>query len=369
MTSRRFGFRPSPDLVRLSLRDRLTALARSWRLLLRLALATTAAWTIATYGFGHELAFFAPIAAILVILAGTGVRTRTVVELIIGVAVGVLVAELLVTLIGRGAWQLGLTVSIAVMLTILARLGDFSTLQAAISSILIVAVVPPEDAANPALTRFLDALIGGGTGLLILLILPRNAVRDLDREVQSLLRTIARILSQCARALRTADAQLADQALREARGTQPTVDAMIRTAARSAEAARFAPIRWRQRDHLDLYARAVDDLDNAMRDVRVLARRVRAVERRGQPVPDAVAAAIEELASGIAVYADDLAHRDDFAEATDILLRAAQRATVAMTDSNAAGVIAICVQIRSLAGDMLFACGLSPEDYDGLLGE
>lgn len=369
MTSRRFASVVRRYRPKVTVRDRFMAVRRSWRSLVRLIVAASLSWALATYLFGHEQAFFAPISAVIVIRAGNGLRIRTLVELIVGVSLGVLVAELLLGFIGRGTWQLGLVVGVAATAAVFAYVGGLSVIQAANSAILVVAIVPPPGATDPALTRFIDCLIGGLIGLALIALLPRNAVRDLDREVQTLLRTVARILGRCARALRRHDQALADEALAEARATQPLVDSMLQTAEWSAETTRIAPLRWRQRSHLRVYSRAVDDLDNAMRDVRVLARRVRGSERRGHDVPPEVATAMEELASGIAIYADDLLERDDFSEATEMLVKAAQRATSAMATSSTVGVIAICVQIRSLAGDMLFACGLTPEDYDTLLGD
>jgi len=60
---RRMRLRYSDD----SFTDRLWTIRHRWRLLLRLSLATSIAFLIATEVLGHEQAFFAPIAAIVLI--------------------------------------------------------------------------------------------------------------------------------------------------------------------------------------------------------------------------------------------------------------------------------------------------------------
>ena len=166
-----------------SLTDRLWTVRRRWRLLLRLSLATSIAYFIATEVLDHRQAFFAPIAAIVALISGGGARVRTVLELVFGVAIGVLVGELLILGIGRGAWQMALVVALAVIVGTLVGLTGLALTQAATSSVLLTAVIPFAGTGNPAVTRFLDALVGGLVGLAMVLLIPRNPVRDIDREV------------------------------------------------------------------------------------------------------------------------------------------------------------------------------------------
>ena len=189
-----------PPLRRLRLRrpesfvERLRRVRKRWRLLVRLGVATSVAYLVATEVFGHQQAFFAPVAATIVIVAGAGVRGRTLVELVLGVAIGVGVGELLILTVGRGVWQMALIVLLTVVAATLLGLKGLALTQAANSSVLLAAVVPAAGAGNPAVTRFIDALIGGLCGLAMVLLLPRNPVRDIDTEVQRLLRQLAAVL-------------------------------------------------------------------------------------------------------------------------------------------------------------------------------
>ncbi|MCW2770223.1 MAG: hypothetical protein JWR27_1656 [Aeromicrobium sp.] len=347
-----------------TLTDRVRVLRRRWRTLLRLSLGTATAYFFATHVLDHRQAFFAPVACVIVLIAGAGLRGRTSYELVLGVSIGVLVGELLILGIGRGAWQMALIVTLTVTIATLLGLKGLALTQAANSSVLLAAVVPVVGAGNPAITRFLDALVGGAVGLAMILLIPRNAVRDIDREVQVFLNRLGGILSRIAQSLRTIDAALADIALQEARSMQPLVESMTSTAANVSEIARMSPMRWRQREHVETYVSTVHDLDNAVRDARVMARKTSALLRHGERVPAGMDQAIDALARAIGIFADDLSERDDFEEARQQLVEAARMATVALPEAMTMNSAAIAAQIRSLAADLLYASGYSRDEID-----
>jgi uncharacterized membrane protein YgaE (UPF0421/DUF939 family) len=346
------------------LTDRLWTVRRRWRLLLRLSLATSIAYFIATEILDHRQAFFAPIAAIVALISGGGARVRTVLELVFGVAIGVLVGELLILGIGRGAWQMALVVALAVVVGTLVGLTGLALTQAATSSVLITAVIPFAGTGNPAVTRFLDALVGGLVGLAMVLLIPRNPVRDIDREVQKFLTRLAAVLNRVAGALRDQDADLADRALNDARNLQPLVDSLTETAHNVAEVARISPLRWRQRAHVQLYTATVIDLDHAVRDARVLARKTSALLRHHEVVPGDMALAVDALAGAIGIFADDLSERDDFEEARGELVQAARMASLALPEAVTMNSASIAAQIRSLAADLLYASGYTRAEID-----
>lgn len=57
--------------------------------------------------------FFAPVAALVCLGMSYGQRLRRTVEIVVGVAVGVAVADLVVRVVGVGTWQIVLTVAVA----------------------------------------------------------------------------------------------------------------------------------------------------------------------------------------------------------------------------------------------------------------
>lgn len=347
-----------------SFRDRLWLVRRRWRLMLRLGISASVAYLVATEVFGHQQAFFAPIAAVVVITAGAGLRGRTLVELVGGVALGVLVGELLILSIGRGTWQMALIVTLTVVVATLTGLRGLALTQAANSSVLLAAVVPAAGAGNPAVTRFIDAFIGGVCAMAMVLLLPRNPVRDIDTEVQRLLHQLASVLRGTARALREGEPDVADEALQRARNLQPGIESLDATARNVSEIARMSPMRWRQRDHLALYVGAVRDFDNAIRDSRVLARRVSAMLRHGERPPPAIADAVEQLADAVDTVSDDLSQHDQFAEARERLVGAARTAVLGAPSVLTLNTAAVVAQVRSIAADLLYVCGATRDEID-----
>ncbi|GAA3532354.1 FUSC family protein [Aeromicrobium flavum] len=350
-----------------SLQDRLARVRRSWRLLLRLAVATGGAFAIATYAFGHTQAFFAPIAAVITMMAGAGRRQRVIFELILGVAFGVLVGELLILAIGRGGWQMALVASLTAVVAMLFNLTGMALTQAINSGVLLAAVVPLAGAANPAVTRFTDALIGGLCGFVMMLLLPRNTMRDIDESLQKLLEGLTRVLGHVAEAMRTDDATLADSALAEARDAQPIIESLHSTAANVSEIVRLAPLRWHQRADVERYAGSVNDLDNALRDARVLARRVASMLRHGERAPARLTDAVETLVAALRIYADEFSSAVELERANERLVEASDLAMHAMADRLTVNTASIAAQVRSLAADLLMAGGVPRTALDDLL--
>ena len=362
---RGFSFRALTEGQRdLSFSQRLLAVRRRWRLILQLGIGTGVAWLIAHEVFGHGQPFFAPISAVIAIMAGGGLRHRAAIELVLGVSVGILVGEGIIHVIGRGSWQISIVVILAIVIGTLLGLKGLALTQTITSSILLAAVVPVAGATNPGITRFLDALIGGLVGFGMTLLVPRNPVRDIDQEVQSILKGLAGSLSQVAAALRDQDSRGADRALLRVRNMQPAVDAMIATATNAREIARMAPLRWKQRDHVESYFSSLANIDNAVRDARVLARRASTMLRHGEVPPPDLPTAIDALGRAIGIFGSDLSERDAFDEAQRELIQAARIATLALPEAATINTASTIAQVRSLAADLLFASGFTRDEID-----
>lgn len=136
------------------------ASADAW-LLLQRTIAATIAWAIAKHVFDHHEPFFAPIAAVVALNASLGERGSNALRLLLGVAVGIVVGELTVVVLGGRAWAMVLSIFAA--MTIARALGGarVTIAQAAAGAILTVSSangqVGPE--------RLVDALIGAFVAL------------------------------------------------------------------------------------------------------------------------------------------------------------------------------------------------------------
>lgn len=343
--------------VGVSLADRARAVVGSWRVIVRLSVAPALAWWVSMQIFEHNQAFFAPIAAVLTLTVGSGERLSIVVEIVIGAAFGILVGELLVLSIGRGTWQLLLVVALAVVSARFIGLPGLAITQAVVSGVLLVAVVPLPGMTDPALARFADALIGGLIGLGMIIVLPANPVREMDRAIQGLREELAGILDKLAQALRDQDAGLAAEALSRARSTQPLVDTVGALADSAGEMARLSPFRWRQRGEMAQRDSALIELDHAVRNTRVLSRRTAAMLRHREPVPPGLADSVAELAR--------LARTD--AENVSALIEVARSAIAAASTDLTINTAALASQIRAIVADMMLAAGTPYDDLDRVL--
>ena len=145
-----------------------------WLQILQTAVAACVAWFLAALLLELDRPpTFAPIAAVISLGLAVGQRARRAVELTLGVAFGILIADFLVSILGVGAVQAGIVVALA--MTVAAFLGsqEIGVNEAAVTAIIIMITLQFAGQGLP-LDRFLEALIGGGTALLINALLPVN---------------------------------------------------------------------------------------------------------------------------------------------------------------------------------------------------
>ena len=116
-----------------------------------------------------------------------------------------------------------------------------------------------------------------------------------------------------------------------------------------------------------LYARSLRHIDHAVRDARVLVRRVHTMLRRGDREGIVLAPVIEELAAAVGLFADNLAE-DHLDEVRGALLETARKATAVLESPHSLGVTVVVAQIRSVAADLLYATGITAVELDELLG-
>ena len=154
-------------VVRNRLRLGVLRLRGGWLPILQTALAACVAWFLAVVLLGIDRPTFAPIAAVIVLGLAVGQRGRRAAELPLGVAFGVAIGDLLVSALGVGAVQAGIFVALAMAAAVLLLGGsDLGVNETAISAMIIMITFPSLDAGFP-IERVFEALIGGGTALLV----------------------------------------------------------------------------------------------------------------------------------------------------------------------------------------------------------
>lgn len=344
--------------------DRLRRVRLTLLPIVQSAVGAALAWWVASGPLiGHDQPFFAPIAALISLGVGIGQRLTRVLELVVGVALGVLVADTLIGVIGAGVLQIALVVGLAMVVAVFLGGGPVSVAQAASSAALVATLVPPRPGEIVNFERFVDASVGGLVGLIVsALLLPVNPVAAARRQIDPLLNTAADLMDDLAVAVAGRDRSAATQALATARGTQAAVDDMHTALEGSAEVARMAPVRWHARGQLVGYIDAATPVDYLVRDLRVLARHAVAALRRNEPIPVEVGQSLRALAGAVRLLRIDLSSGDLPREAQASAIAAAEIATEALEHTGGFSSQVVVAQVRSLAVDVLLASGLERDE-------
>jgi len=329
-------------------------------LILQTAVAASVSWELASLAFPHSSPLFAPIAAIVCLASGYAQRTRRTLELILGVALGIGVADLAARATGTGWWQLFLITLAAMSVAVLIDAGRVFVLQAGLSAMIVVTVQPP--GSGLAGQRFLEVLIGGSVALAVSSLAPADPRRALSAAAASVLDEFKETLRDIARALDDLDLPRARGALERAR-TIDSQTANWQDEVRVAQETMWTSPAVRRRQHeIDAQAQAAAYMDLAVRNLRVLSRAViRAIEL-GEAVPAGMGVALQQLAHAAADLAAELSGDTEHADSRRPVLLAVAAAATALQEHGSLPVAAIVGQIRSTATDLLSALGDREED-------
>ena len=340
-----------------SVRHRLTRLRHQFFFIVQCALAAAAAWWVATALLHHHSAFFAPITAMLCLGMSYGQRLRRVIDVTIGVAIGVLVGDIFVHFFRSGVWQIAVVVIVAMTIAVLFGAGPLLVSQAGLQSILVTTLVAqPEQ----GLSRWFDAVVGGSVALLAATIAPASPLRRPRAQAAVVVTELSAILASTARALRQNDTDLATGALTRARLSEHALDELRGLSAEGIAVFRLSPFRRRHLPAVQAIADLVEPLDRAIRNVRVLVRRATVALWEDEEVPVAYVDLISSLAVVTAEIAGRLNERE-LAEGSRDALSAIARASSLVAPHPSLSAEVIRAQVRSAVVDLLMLTGLSYE--------
>ncbi|RAO38060.1 uncharacterized protein PSN13_01031 [Micromonospora saelicesensis] len=346
---------------RATLHDRLHRVRMAGGLAVQAGLAAGLAYLISHKVLGNPQPVFAPISAVGTLAASVGQRFRRTIELIVGVGVGVAVGDLLIYLLGTGAWQLGLVVTVAILLTIFAGASVAIVIQAAATAVLIVTLSPSTQ--NLEIPRFVDAFLGGGIALLVTaVLLPLNPLRVINRAARPALDLLAAQLDATADGLRNRDRAAIQSALERLRNNKEELATLGEAIEGAKETATLSPARWHRRDELTHYAEAADPIDRAMRNSGTLIRRSVTLVEDEEPVPDPMPDAIAHLAESVRLLKHEFAAGEEPEKARERSLRAVSEAGRAYGAGVGFSGSVVIAQIRTTASDLLVASGIEQEE-------
>jgi uncharacterized membrane protein YgaE (UPF0421/DUF939 family) len=339
---------------RLSLGARVNRLrSKGWHLG-QAAVAAGVAFWVASDVLGHPTPFFAPIAAVVCLGTSYGQRLRRVAEVTLGVALGVLIADLLVLGFGSGPWQISLIVLLSMSTALLLNAGGLFVTQAAVQSIVVVTFAL---SSSQALLRWTDAVLGGAVALVAATVVPRAPLRRPRDEAAKVADTIATLLRGAARGMRNGDVDQTLDLLADARETDVLIGELKQAADEGLSVVRSSPFRARHRGPLRQLAELVEPLDLALRNTRVIVRRTAVAAYRGAPVPEEYAALCDDLATALDEVAAELRADRSPAAVQPHLLRLGE-ASSRLPRSQELSAEVVLAQLRSIIADLLRMTGM-----------
>ncbi len=337
----------------------------NWWAVAQTAVAASAAWYLAGLILGHEKPFVAPIAAVIALGGTIGREGRRAIEWVFGVALGLVVADLLMMLIGTGSVQIAVVVGLVMAVAMFLGSGPGFVTEAGVSAILVVTLDP--STAGPTPDRFFDALVGCCVALTVHLISPVDTKRMVEKAARPVLGNLAFALEETADALGEGDREKAKHALRAARSLDAEVDGLKEILAAGYEDARLSPKARKALRYFAFYATAAEGIDLAVRNTRVLARSAVSAVSSGEPAPDNLTEAVRALARSAEALAVQLEEPARAAGTCHFALEAAGKAMTALGERNDLETNMLVGQVRSTAIDLLQASGMDSETASGAL--
>ncbi|MFP3713278.1 FUSC family protein [Puerhibacterium sp. TATVAM-FAB25] len=353
-------------VVRSRVRQGWSRVRASFWPVLQASLAAGVAYGIGLYVLGHEMPFFAAIAAWVCLGFSFERELRKIAEVAVGVAVGVGMGDLVVHLIGAGWWQLVTVMFVSALLGRFIDRGAVLASQAGTQAIVVAGL--PILSGGP-FGRWADALVGGLVALAVALLTPGDPRRALRTAGATATNALADTLRMVATALREADPEGLQAALVRGRAAEPALQDWMESAHHASDQARVSVNR-RHRDEIVRLEKQAVLVERAMRSVRVLARRAAATValvdlEHLEPMADLVdryAVAVGELAAAVS-------RGTDLGAARAALEAVAHDADPHVLGAGAWEVQALVMLVRSPVVDTLEATGATGQEARAALTE
>jgi hypothetical protein len=272
------------------------------------------------------------------------------------VAIGIGLGDTLILLIGTGPLQIGLVVVGAILVATAVGGGPPLVVQAASSAVLVATLTSQT---GLPWTRFFDALVGGAVGLAVMtILLPLNPLTVVRRAADPALTALADGLHEVAGALAEADADRAQHALAGLRAAEDQFAAFQAAMKAASENVAFAPARWRTRAPLAQYVDGADQLTYALRNVRVLIRRISTALGDDEPIPAVLPQSIALLGDAVDLLRQEWAKGVEPVATRERALRAAAESGRAYDEGVGFSGGVVVAQVRTTVTDLLRATGV-----------
>lgn len=337
---------------------------------MQIVVAVVVSYSIAHYLLGHGT----PLIAVTVTITALGIardaRPRRVLDIAVGVTVGILTSELIVLVIGKGPWQLAVVLFATLVVTRAVSPNPAFAVAAAVQSMIVVLL--PDPAGGP-FTRSIDALVAGVVALAATGLIPRDPRRAASRDGRVLFSVFTESLGGLVDALAHGSLPAAELALERLRRTQELVDNWTTSLDTAVSVARISPWLRRHLPELLVQTRVLASADLASRHLRIIARRIAVVVQDGDAHPELAALMGElrnsvELLGRVELPGRESVERDTRGASRTALTDLARRLDPAtITPDGALRETLVVVLVRPLVVDLLVGTGLPADDSKALL--
>jgi uncharacterized membrane protein YgaE (UPF0421/DUF939 family) len=327
--------------------------------ILQITIAALTGYSIGHFVLGHAIPLLAVTVAITSLGFTRDARPRRVLETAAGMTLGIVLSETLLNFFGQGLWQMAVILIVSFSLARFVNSSAAFALTAGIQSMLVFLLPAP---AGGVYMRSIDGLIGGAVALAVTALIPRNprgmAIKDGDKLFDMFLGS----LSSLRTALLNVDIKVADEALNRVRRSQPLVDNWRMSLDTAISISRISPFMRKHREDLSDQVRLLRGMDLAMRNLRVVVRRIDFLLRDGQKRPY-LADLIEQIADATSVLAEGLESADKRQAAQEKFVE-----IIHQLDPKKFGIAdqlteaSVLLLLRPMLVDLLCASGMSEDD-------
>jgi uncharacterized membrane protein YgaE (UPF0421/DUF939 family) len=334
-------------------------LAASLPAIAQIVVAVLISYAIAHYALGHA----APVVAVTVTISSLGLsrdaRPVRVLETAIGVTLGITLSELIVLWAGQGLWQLGVGLGLTLMVARLVSPSPAFAIVAGVQAVL-VAVLPAVN--GGPFTKTIDGVIGGAVALLCTALVPRDPRRAALRDGRAVLDVFSTLVTDLVSALRSGHRTAVDRVLDRARETQAAVDQWRLSLDSAVAIVQISPIMRRHRMELAEQKVMQRNVDLAMRNLRVVTRRLAVLARDGSARPEIadILADVEASVRMLKLSLDDPTLRPLVRQG--LIVIAVRLDPVRLLAGQLASEASVVYALRPMLMDLMCAAGLSTEE-------
>jgi uncharacterized membrane protein YgaE (UPF0421/DUF939 family) len=272
--------------------------------------------------------------------------------------VGIAISEIALIYFGSGIIQIALVLLFVLVAARFISASSAFAVTAAIQAML-VQILPEPD--GGVFLRTLDGLIGGVMALIVTALIPRDPRGIARSDANKLFDFFIETLQSLRLALRDANKSLSNQALKNARASQPLIDNWRMSLDSALSISRISPFLMKHKSELRKQRGLMRAMDLATRNLRVIVRRVNFLLKDDVARPY-LADLCEQIAEAVTNIQEGLAEHEELELAREQLLE-----IIKQLDPKKFGIAdqlreaSVLLLLRPLLVDLLCATGMTED--------